>query len=113
MTLKQSLAAILLLGACWVVLSQTSAHSQTDPFGSATPAASPATGSADVTPDDTTKLDTVTRGLWVGTGGDISMLMKDGTTATWANVPDGSLLPVRVQRVNSTGTTASDIDAVY
>jgi hypothetical protein len=35
--------------------------------------------------------------------------MLDGTTVTLANVPNGTLMPLRVSRVLATGTTASAI----
>lgn len=74
------------------------------------------TGSAvAVTPHDTTLITTgVTRGLYVGGTGDLMVLMADGGTAVlFANVSAGTVLPVRVQRVNSTDTTATNIVALY
>lgn len=72
----------------------------------------PATGALTVTPNDTTKLATVARALWVGAGGNVAVLMEDDTTATFVGVPTGTVLPIRVQRVNSTNTTASSIVAL-
>lgn len=66
-----------------------------------------------VTASDTTELSSVSRALYVGTGGTISVLMNDGTTAVFKNVPSGSILPIRIRRVNSTGTvTAADLLAL-
>lgn len=52
----------------------------------------------------------VTRALWIGTGGDVTLTTKGGNTVTFANVPDGTLLPVRATHV--TAATASDILAL-
>lgn len=67
----------------------------------------PATHVETVTPDNTTELVYVSRGLWVGGAGNIAVLMADGTTATIAGVAAGTLLPLCVRRVNSTNTTAT------
>ena len=56
-------------------------------------------------------------GLYIGVGGTLVVeprMDESGgtdsvTTVTFENVPDGSLLPIGVQRVLSTGTTASSI----
>ncbi len=51
--------------------------------------------------------------LYVGTGGTVKVLLTGKTTVgealIFANVPDGSFLPVTVDYVLATGTTASDI----
>lgn len=74
----------------------------------------PAISAASVTPDDVSNISTrPTRALWVGGGGNISVEFMDGTSATFTNVPNGTLLPFRVNRVNSTSTTASAIVALY
>ena len=66
-----------------------------------------------VTPSNTADLDSVPRALYVGTGGDLSVNMPDGATITFKNYPSGAFFPVRVARVNATGTTATDIVALY
>lgn len=54
------------------------------------------------------------RGLYIGTGGDVKVDMKDtGTAVVFSGVQAGTLLPIAVTRVYSTDTTASDIVAVY
>ncbi len=67
-----------------------------------------------VTPHDSTVIPTgVTRALYIGVSGDVTVLMADGGTAvTFKSVPIG-ILPVRVQRVNATNTTATNILALY
>lgn len=49
------------------------------------------------------------RALYVGGTGNISVVATSGTTATFVNVAAGSILPVSVKRVSSTGTTATNI----
>lgn len=67
-----------------------------------------------VTPHDTTLLPTgVTRALYIGVTGDVTVLMADGGTAVLFKAVPVGVLPVRVQRVNSTGTTATNIVALY
>lgn len=51
--------------------------------------------------------------LFVGTGGDIQVTMLGGQVVIFANVPDGTFLPIQVRRVWSTNTNASDILALY
>ena len=70
-----------------------------------------------VTPSDSADLAMEARALYVGTGGNISLSAYDPSTGkrasvTFTNVPDGSVLPVRTFRVNSTSTTASSIVAL-
>lgn len=65
-----------------------------------------------VTPNDATNL-AVTRGLYVGTGGNVKVTMAYKSVVTFTNVPDGSILPVQVTRVWADLTTASDIIALY
>ena len=66
-----------------------------------------------VTKSDTTKLFRVSRALWIGTAGNISVLTAGGQTITISNIQNGTLLPIQVQRVNSTSTTASDMVSFY
>ena len=48
--------------------------------------------------------------IFVGTGGDIALKLKDDTAAvTFVNIPDGTTLPFSTSYVMSTNTTASDI----
>lgn len=71
--------------------------------------ADPASGVFAVTLSNTTKFTTNARAIYVGVGGDVSLLAADGTTAVFKSVPTGATLPVQTRRVNVTGTTATDI----
>lgn len=65
-----------------------------------------------VTPSDATDLGS-TRGLYIGVGGNLVVTMLDNTNVTFVAVPSGTILPIRVQKVRATGTTASSIVALY
>ena len=72
-----------------------------------------ATRSASVSPNDSTDLTNVTRALWVGGAGNVAvMLLDDSAAVTFVGVAAGTLLPLRVRRVMSTNTTATNIVAV-
>lgn len=73
----------------------------------------PAEGAFAVTKSDSTDFARAARALYVGTGGDVTLVLKSGTAILFANVPDGTFIPVECKRVNSTGTDASDIVALY
>lgn len=52
--------------------------------------------------------------LYIGTGGDLSVTTADDDTKIiFANVQDGTFFPVQVKKVNSFGTTAADIVALW
>ncbi len=51
--------------------------------------------------------------LYIGTGGDLKVLTVGNDEITFTNIQDGSFLPVQVLRVFSTGTTASNILALW
>lgn len=85
-----------------------------DPFSShATALDSPARRAASVTPADGTDLTTTARALWVGGGGNITLDTAGGDTVTIPNIPDGAVLPVTARRIRSTGTTATNIVALW
>lgn len=77
----------------------------------------PATGAAAVTPSDSTVVNC--RALYVGTGGNVAVHMQGvlgsprETSVTFSNVQGGTVLPISCYRVLSTGTTATNIVALY
>ncbi len=73
----------------------------------------PASSAVVVTPSNTVPLPLETKGLFIGGGGNVSVLMRDGQTCVFTGVVQGQILPIRVTRVNSTGTTATNIVAMY
>jgi hypothetical protein len=54
-----------------------------------------------------------TRGLYVGTGGDLVCKNEAGASVTFKNVASGTTLPIRTTRVVAAGTTAADLVALY
>lgn len=69
-----------------------------------------------VTPSDTDNITPNPRALYIGTGGtgiDVAVADVDGTVVVYKNVPSGFYVLVQAIRVNSTGTTATDIVALY
>lgn len=72
--------------------------------------ASPADEAVVVTPSDSTVFTQPSRGVFVGTVGDLTVDMKAvGTNITFKNIPSGTLLPFRVTRVYATATSATNI----
>lgn len=68
-----------------------------------------------VTPSDAAVIP-VTRGLWVGVAGNIAVRMAGANAGagavTFTGVPIG-ILPIQVDQVKSTSTTATTILALY
>jgi hypothetical protein len=62
---------------------------------------------AEVTKSDSTVLQAGV--LYIGTGGDVNVVTRGGSTLLFVNVADASFLPVVVVQVLSTDTTASDM----
>ena len=70
---------------------------------------SPVRHMAAVTPNDSTDLTIASRGLYIGGAGNIKVTTVDGDTATMVGVTAGSYYPIRIARVWSTDTTATNI----
>jgi hypothetical protein len=68
-----------------------------------------------ITPDDNNDLvNHAFRGLYIGGAGNIKVDMEgSGTAVLFSAVPAGTILPIQVRRVYSTGTTATLIVALY
>lgn len=76
--------------------------------------ATPSTNGEAVTPNDSADLSYVSRGLWVGGAGNLAVILKGmQTPVTLVGVAAGSLLPLRVSRVMSTNTTATNIVSLW
>jgi hypothetical protein len=97
-------AAVLASDAAMALLAGVANKGGNDGSGLlATMAATPLTGGLDG------ELPYVTTGLWTGAGGDIAVVMADGSEATLTNTEAGRYLPVRVRQVKDAGTDATDI----
>lgn len=71
---------------------------------------SPARSGVGITPNDNADLASITRAIWVGTGGNLRVkLLDDAAPVTLVGVPSGSILPLMAVRVYSTSTTATDL----
>jgi len=67
-----------------------------------------------VTPNDSTDFAMgACRALYIGTAGDVSIVDLSGETVVFVGALAGSILPIQTARVNTTGTTASDIVALF
>jgi len=64
-----------------------------------------------VTPHNTNELTNVSRAIYVGTGGNLVIVMQGGAEVTLTGVVASTWLPIRIKKVKLTGTTASDIVA--
>ena len=74
----------------------------------------PATRGFAITPSDAALLPNETRGLYVGTAGDVAVVLVDDTaTVTFVGLVAGSVYPLRIKQVNSTNTTASNLVGLY
>lgn len=72
----------------------------------------PAERAVSITPSDATDFKP-TRGIYVGAAGDVAVDMADGTAVTFTELSAGVVHPLSVKRVYSTGTTATNILALY
>jgi len=68
-------------------------------------------GGGSVGSDQTfTELNTL---LFIGVGGNVKVdCSGSGTAIVFKNIPSGSVLPVKVSKIYSSGTTATDVVAI-
>ena len=67
----------------------------------------PASRAFVITPNDGADLPIATRGLFVGTGGDVVGVTTGGDAITFPGVAAGAILPVRFARINTASTASS------
>jgi hypothetical protein len=67
---------------------------------------------AAVTPNDSVDLALKARALYVGGGGSVAVVTRGGSSVTFVGVPAGGYVLAAVDRVLSTGTTATNILAL-
>lgn len=65
-----------------------------------------------VSPNDSTDLTDVASALYIGGSGNVKVDTVQGDTVTITGALVGTILPLRVRRVWSTGTTATNIVAL-
>lgn len=67
-----------------------------------------------VTLSDSAGVSEVPFNVYVGTGGDLKVDTEDGQTVTLKNVPSGTYIDfIKIKKIYSTGTRASDIVAIH
>lgn len=71
----------------------------------------PASHTATITPSDVTNYPPA-RSIWVGGTGNVAVIHPNGSTFTYVGVPVG-VLPVQNIGVMATGTTATNLGAMY
>lgn len=69
----------------------------------------PATDGFAIVPNDITELSEITRAIYVGAPGNITLVLASGVELLFENVASGAILPVRARLIKSTGTTASNM----
>lgn len=70
---------------------------------------SPAGHGFAITPSDTIDLPEITRALYVGGAGAISLVLASGASLTLSGAASGSILPLRVRQVRASATTATGL----
>lgn len=74
----------------------------------------PALNFAAVTPTDSTAFSFgLTRGLYIGVGGNVNVYDQTGAAVLFKGAASGSTIPIRAGGVAATSTTATDIVALY
>lgn len=85
-----------------------------DQFSALKPSLSdPCSTGAAVTPHDTSELTDITRMIYVGGAGTLTVVTAAGDTLAFGAVTAGSLLPLRVKIIKATGTSATNIVALW
>lgn len=73
----------------------------------------PARNAVAVTPSDSTDLTNVTRAIVVGGNGNVSVNMSGSGSAVVISMTAGTIYPLAVSRILSTGTAATGIVAIW
>ena len=74
----------------------------------------PAANAEAISPSDSADLGFVTRGIYVGVTGDVTVnMMGTGASILFKAVPAGVTLAVRATRVLAAGTTATQLVGLY
>jgi hypothetical protein len=67
-----------------------------------------------VSPSDSVDVSDVDFKVYVGTGGHLKVVTQNGTTVTLKNIQDGTYIDwLKIKRIYSKGTTATDIVAIF
>lgn len=71
------------------------------------------TGAFAITKDDTNELATYSRWIFCGGTGNLKVTCIDGSVATFTGVLAGQIIPIQAKLVWSTGTTTTNMTAIY
>lgn len=74
---------------------------------------SPPEHAQEIAPSDLEPLRYVTRALYVGGGGDVALRMLGGEEAVFRGLQAGSMIPIRVDMVKTSGTTATGLIGLW
>ena len=73
---------------------------------------SPGASAIAITPSNTDALEKISRAIYIGGAGNLTVEMLGGQTVTFVGLSAGCLLPIRVNKV-LTSTTATNLVALY
>ena len=74
---------------------------------------SPPEYAQEIAPSDQAALSFVTRALYVGGGGDVALRLQGGAEVIFRGLQTGSLIPIRIDKVKSSGTTATGLIGLW
>jgi len=74
---------------------------------------SPGFDAEEVNPGVQEELTVPSRGIYVGGTGDLEVQMYSGNQVSFLGIQGGTLLPIRVKKVLSSGTTATGIVSLF
>jgi len=94
-------------------MSEQSVHENQTNFSYPSPDAFAVTPHASNNIVDSNSVVRTARALFIGVGGNVTLVTKAGNVVLFKNLPSGSILPVSCIRVNAVGTAATDIVALF
>jgi len=74
---------------------------------------SPYRHAAAVSPSDTVDLTNVTRAIYIGVTGDVTLITANSETVLLKGALAGSVIRVQASRIKATGTTATNLVAFW
>jgi hypothetical protein len=84
-----------------------------EPLFPSSPTHLPAESAFAITPNDSADLPFKTRGIYVGGTGNLRVDMLNTGTVTFVDVAAGSVLPLCIEKVYATSTTATFLIGLY
>lgn len=84
-----------------------------DAYAGTNPINGPVAKGVAITPTDEASTFDVTKKVYTGAGGTMTVVNPDGSTTAYASVPAGQWWDLRIVAVKATGTTATGLVAGY